>query len=381
MSGPGTRLRRRNSRAAVGVSWRYDRSKAPATRRSPAVSASSRRSSRASRSASLRRLQPVRVASQLPATLRASGRCPQSRATSARAAGSAAARSSPTRQERKAADSAVPRPPRGRRCTLSRPVSMRRLVTSTSARPVPGSNGRTWASSRALSRTSRHLRSASTCRYRAGWAGAPALARSRSGTPSALSTPTISSAGAGGVSSVPRRSTTSCPSGKRSASRRAARRARLVLPVPGAPETATTTGWRVVASSPPVRSPGDPASSVSRSSSPSRPTKSSVPRGKERTPKGWYPGVRPVRAAASRRSRSVSSSPRPSARAATVRRCGAARRPRSRSPMPRTLTPEASASPSMVSELASRSPRSSAPNDASCADTAHPFSHLRLNIL
>lgn len=153
---------------------------------------------------------------------RASGRCAHTPASSATADGSAAARPAPTSRASRSYDSsgsstssAIRRAP----SRAARPASWSRLVTTTAHRGLPGSSGRTWSGSPALSSTTSTRRSARTDRYSAAasstssgtWSGA---------TPRACRKRVSASIGrSGGVVAKPRRSTWSCPSGNRSRTR------------------------------------------------------------------------------------------------------------------------------------------------------------------
>ena len=113
------------------------------------------------------------VAASAAAMLRASGSRAQSRTRSLTAAGSAAIRSLPSRRASSTRASSPPSTSRLTRCAPSaaaRPVSWLRLVTRTIDPGVPGSSGRTWAGSRALSSTMSIFRPASRLRYSPVWA-------------------------------------------------------------------------------------------------------------------------------------------------------------------------------------------------------------------
>jgi hypothetical protein len=122
----------------------------------------------------------------------------------------------------------------------SNPTSRTRLVASTPQPAVPGSSGRTCASSAASSSTTSTRRSASHARYsaarspRSDGIAAPS-------TPSARRNRLKISPGSSGCRPAPRRLAYSWPSGNRDRSRWATCTARVVLPTPAFPATADTT--------------------------------------------------------------------------------------------------------------------------------------------
>ncbi len=271
------------------------------------------------------------------------------------------------------------------RCAHSvaaRPASWRRLVTTTMHGELPGSSGRTCASSLALSRMISTWRPASRLRYRAACASGLAGMRS-AGMPNASRKPLIASGGATGVpdGSKPRRSTYSCPSGKRSAARCAQCTASAVLPTPAVPLIDAICGVPAALST--------ESSSPSRAfSSSARPTKCRIAAGSCRgttcrippagpapaSPAPAGPVRRPVSAGVIAAGAAPSAGPRPprsrpgrtspsaSQSRSTDRRCGRPIRPRSMSLMVRTPRPDRSASSSWVRPAATRRPRTSSPN-------------------
>ena len=131
--------------------------------------------------------------------------------------GSAATRPGPRRRASSSSASASVSRPRVTGWAPSvviRPMSWSRLVTSTRHPGEPGSSGRTWSASRALSSTTSTRRPATRLRYSAAWASRSAGIRS-GGTANASRKPRTASAGAmtDPVGSNPRRFTYSCPSG------------------------------------------------------------------------------------------------------------------------------------------------------------------------
>lgn len=127
------------------------------TRRSPALSASSLRSSSASRVASRCRLQFVRVAAQFAAPRKARGRCPHNSVTERAASGSASTRPAPTTARSIEVDSCSVSAPSSTRCAPSRPARVRRLVTTTSTPPSRGNRGLArWARSSLLWASTAH---------------------------------------------------------------------------------------------------------------------------------------------------------------------------------------------------------------------------------
>lgn len=242
------------------------------------------------------------------------------------------------------------------RWTDSRPARVLRLVMSVSVGLRPGSRGRTWSSSAALSRRSSAWRSRSTER-RSPLRSSVVVGMALSATPRARSSRASASRGAVGWGSMPRRSMAYCPCGKWGARAWAACTAKAVLPRPGCPQTTATGGWAGSRCSARVRS---------RSRAGPRAVKSARSRGSPSVwcgvdcvavrPAGGLAGLaarrgrgRPRAAALSRSRAPVASSPRAVARAWTVRRCGPRERPRSMSDTARTLTPAACASSSWLS--------------------------------
>jgi hypothetical protein len=165
------------------------------------------------------------------------------------------------------------------------------------------------------------------------------------------------SAGSSGSGAMPCRSTKNWPSRKSPAISRAAWVARAVLPRPaGAVTTAMTAGLAAL----PWR-----ARARSRASSAARPVKSVTSRRSSQYPGARGTGISRAAAAALSSARSSSrSSPRASMIAFSVRRCGLRLCPSYRSLIAWALTPEASASSSIVSFAACRCERSSAPTDS-----------------
>ena len=153
------------------------------------------------------------------------------------------------------------------------PGSRARLVTSTRQDGLPGSSGRTWAASRALSRMTSTRLPASTLRYSAACASTLSGICS-SVTPNAPRNQRSASAGATGVpdGSKPRRFTYSCPSGNSAADWCAQCTASAVLPAPAVPPMTSTR----------TASSGEPAACIQARSSAScavRPAKCATPAG------------------------------------------------------------------------------------------------------
>ncbi len=91
----------------------------------------------------------------------ASGRKPQAATTSSAASRSARTRSSPTIRVKSRSASSGDITSRSTRCAPARSTIRIRLVTSAAQPAVPGSSGRIWAASRALSRRTRTRRPSS----------------------------------------------------------------------------------------------------------------------------------------------------------------------------------------------------------------------------
>jgi hypothetical protein len=169
----------------------------------------------------------------------ASGRHAHDRRRCVTAAGSAATRAAPRRctSRSRASASLSTSSASGRAASIAvSPVSWLRLVTITRQLVQPGSNGRTWTASCALSSTTRILLSASKLRYRPNGASCPSGIRS-AGTPSASrNTRTTAAGGAGACDGPkPRRSANNCPSGNWPVTWCAQRTASAVFPIPAVP--------------------------------------------------------------------------------------------------------------------------------------------------
>ena len=158
-------------------------------------------------------VQPLRVASRAAQILIASGSPAQASSSSAVASGSAAARSSPTTLTNSFSASSSSSTLRSTSRVLARSGIRLRVVTSTADDAVPGSSGRTWAASRALSSTTSIRRPASVVRYLAA-RSASSTGMSRPSTPRSRRNRASTSPGGTGFGVAPSRSTYSCPSGK-----------------------------------------------------------------------------------------------------------------------------------------------------------------------
>jgi hypothetical protein len=218
MSGPGCRPSRANSRRGAGASARYDQ---PNTARiwvttSPPSSASSAVAGSRSSSASPASDTSGCTAARAATTARASGIRSQRATSPAAAAGSAATRPAPSRRASRSSASPGSSTPSGTGRPPSvaiSPVSWWRLVTMTRPVPPPGSSGRTWSASRALSSRISIRRPASRLRNSAVRLAVPAGRAVRS-TPSAVRKSASTSAGSlGSPGPKPFRFTYSCPSG------------------------------------------------------------------------------------------------------------------------------------------------------------------------
>jgi hypothetical protein len=247
MSGPGCTPRRRNIRAAgLLIAWQDQEN--TARRFAVPVPAESRsRRRRVSRSSAASELSGARgwAMARDAAMFTAKGRRAHRPISSSAAACSLVMRAGPSRRTSSSRASLVVS-----RSTVSgmapsraiRSVSRLRLVISTMQPAAPGSKGRTCSGSRALSKTIRMRLSASTLRYKPIWAPRSAGMRP-AGTCSAsrnLRTAVAACMGAQDGSN-PRRSTYSCPSGKRARTRCAQCTASVVLPTPAVPATAEIT--------------------------------------------------------------------------------------------------------------------------------------------
>ncbi|MFF3958922.1 hypothetical protein ACFYY1_37815 [Streptomyces sp. NPDC001890] len=140
-------------------------------------------------------------------------------------------------------------------------------MTTTAQPELPGSSGRTWAASAALSSTNSRRRPAVSVRSSAARASSASGIRSGA-TDSASRKPRIASPG--GIGSVtgakPCRFTYSWPSGKCGAARCAQCSARVVFPAPAVPAITQTAG-----PGPADASPGSPSSSRSSAQRPANP--------------------------------------------------------------------------------------------------------------
>ena len=243
----GGDVRSRGAGRAAGTSARPGRSACRPTRRRPRAGRWFPRRSAARRGGPVRRRARRRgrraAASAGPTalaqvTLSASGSPAECSTIAATAADSAAARSAPSRLTTSSAASCASSTSSGtgRAPSTTSPVSCDRLVTSTMQPGLPGSSGRTWSASCALSRSSSirlpssSVRSSALCASRAD-------GTFMADTPSASKNHCSAVPGCIGAlaGSNPRRFTYSWPSGKSGPTCRANRIARVVLPTPAVP--------------------------------------------------------------------------------------------------------------------------------------------------
>ncbi len=169
---------------------------------------------------------------------RASGRCPQRRASSSTAPDSPAARSLPSSRTSSARESAGSRAESVSLRAPSRATSpgrAARLVTSTWHPGPPGSSGRTWSACRASSSTTSVRVSASRLRKSAAASAASVGTRSGATSSERRSLVSASAGESGGAAAWPIRFRYSWPSGKRCRTRCAQCTASALLPTPGAP--------------------------------------------------------------------------------------------------------------------------------------------------
>ena len=213
MPGPGCSPSRRNSLAASSLSAWQDQENTARTSVARSVPPNgSRVSSAAHSSAAIAASgNPGLAAARAAAMLSASGSRAHRSMISPTASGSPATRASPSRRASRSLASAVVSRSRltGQApSAATRPARSLRLVTITRHPGEPGSSGRTWPASRALSSTTSTRLPATWLRYSAVWACTPSGILA-SGTPSASRNPRTASAGSAGCppGSNPRRFT------------------------------------------------------------------------------------------------------------------------------------------------------------------------------
>ncbi|GAA4598805.1 hypothetical protein GCM10023194_77290 [Planotetraspora phitsanulokensis] len=193
MCGAGCRDSSRNSRAESGANVRYDQlnTARASTDRSVSLNASSVPWASRSSAASATRDVPRATAARAATIASANGSPPHRAMISATASGSAATRSSPSRRARASLASACGQTSSVRRRAPSKATRLCnwwRLVMITRQPGVPGSKGRTWSLSRALSSTTSTLRPASRLRNCAATAST-LCGMSRAATPRASRKP------------------------------------------------------------------------------------------------------------------------------------------------------------------------------------------------